>query len=175
MELKDTAQYRYAIKRNKIDTAYSLLKVRRTEYAARFDYKQFEPETGTLTDIKGYDYLIPLEPYNDKFSHKIGNVELQVERDKQGKSTKVTVGDTVVDFDMLKMSIDATNLLKAGKLKGSGEKFYLPSELLSIVHIVGNMEVKLVVTTLNTTINTDKKEELDRWFNYNGYLLVRIK
>jgi hypothetical protein len=175
MELKDTAQYRYAIKRDKIDTAYSLLKVKRAEYAASFDYKQFEPETGTLIDIKGYDYLIPIESYNDKFSQKIGNVELHVERDKQSKSTKVIVGETVVGFDILKMSIGATDLLKAGKLKGSGGKFYLPAELLSIVHKVGNMEVKLVVTTLNTTINADKKEELDRWFNYNGYLLVRIK
>ncbi|MNE70445.1 hypothetical protein D3C80_1662360 [compost metagenome] len=100
---------------------------------------------------------------------------MRVERDKQSKSTKVIVGETVVGFDILKMSIGATDLLKAGKLKGSGGKFYLPAELLSIVHKVGNMEVKLVVTTLNTTINTDKKEELDRWFNYNGYLLVRIK
>lgn len=175
IELRDTTQFRYAIKRHKIDTAYTLLKIERAEPATGYDYKQFESEAGSLIDVNGYDYLIPVEPHNDKFSQKIGDVELLVERDKQSKNPKIIIGDAVVAFDLQKVSVEATNLQKAGKLKGSGGKFYLPAALLSITHQVAHMEVKLVVTSLNTTINTNNKEESDRWFNYNGYLLVRIK
>lgn len=175
IELRDTTQFRYAIKRHKIDTAYTLLKIERAEPATGYDYKQFESEAGSLIDVNGYDYLIPVEPHNDKFSQKIGDVELFVERDKQSKNPKIIIGDAVVAFDLQKVSVEAANLQKAGKLKGSGGKFYLPAALLSITHQVAHMEVKLVVTSLNTTINTNNKEESDRWFNYNGYLLVRIK
>lgn len=175
IELRDTTQFRYAIKRYKIDTAYSLLKIERAEPATGFDYKQFESEAGSLIDVKGYGYLIPVESHNDKFSQKIGDVELFVEQDKQSKNPKIIIGDAVVVFDLQKVSVEAVNLQKSGKLKGSGGKFYLPAALLSITHQVANMEVKLVVTSLNTTVNTGKKEESDRWFNYNGYLLVRIK
>ncbi|MNY26917.1 hypothetical protein D3C86_1607890 [compost metagenome] len=51
----------------------------------------------------------------------------------------------------------------------------MPLEGLSLTQQVGNMEIKLAITSLSSTTNTSNDEEVNRWLNYNGYLLVRLK
>ncbi|WP_316816954.1 DUF4153 domain-containing protein [Pedobacter nyackensis] len=180
IELKDTTLSRYSIKSNKTDTAYALLKIKRTDYHNSYmDNKRFEPETGTVMDVKGYDYVVPIENYTDKTELKINQVKVVIEKLRQYGNLKLTVGQApAVEFNIRKMAMDAIAQFKSGKL-GTNPKdnstSYLPSEALSLTHHVGNMEIKLVVTMLNTTVNIDDEEELNRWLNYNGYLLVRVK
>lgn len=180
MELKDTAQFRYAIKRSKIDTAYALLKIRRVTPVYRNDNRRFEAETGTLIETKGFDYIIPIELYDDKQTVNINEVKVLIEKDRHLHKLKLIAEDKIAEFDIRVMAKEAVALSKAGKLKyshgsGNAEGYYVPSELFSTNRQLGNMEIKLFVTTLNTNANTDDIEDGNRWLNYNGYLLVRIK
>lgn len=179
IELKDTSLSRYTIKSNKTDTAYALLKVKRTDYHSSFiDNKRFEPETGILVDVKGYDYVICIEPYTDKKVLKVNNVDLVIEKLRQYGNLSLKVQGKVVEFDLQKMAKDAVAQFKTGKLKvekNNDAVSYLPAGALSLTHNINGLEIKLVVTVLNTTINTDNEEELNKWLNYNGYLLVRVK
>jgi len=179
IELKDTTQSIYAIKSNKTDTAYALLKIKRTDsHSSYMDNKRFESEMGTVVEVKGYDYVIPIEAYTDKNTLKINNVSVVVEKVRQYGNLKLTIGNKTVEFNLRKMAKEAIAQFKTGKLKADsndGGLSYLPLEALTLTHQVNNMEIKLVITTLNTTINIDDEEELNRWLSYNGYLLVRIK
>lgn len=180
IELKDTTQSRYTIKSSKTDTAYALLKIKRSDYHRSYmDNHRFEPETGILMDVKGYDYVIPIENYTEKTELKINQAKVVIEKLRQYGNLKLTVGQApTVEFDMRKLAKNAIAQFRTGKLKGESNDTgvsYLPSEALSLTHHVNNMEIKLVVIMLNTTINIDDEEELNRWLNYNGYLLVRLK
>ncbi len=178
MELKDTAQFRYAIKRSKIDTAYALLKIKRSDGQNSYaNNKHFKPETGALVDVKDFDYIIPIEPYTDKESFKINNTELIIEKERQYGSLTLKVGKEVFVFDVLKIAKGAVIQYKKGTIKEKSDypgTSFLSVESLSLIHQLNEMEIKLVISDLNTTISTDDKE-LNRWLNYNGYLLVRIK
>jgi hypothetical protein len=179
IELQDTTQSHYSIKSNKTDTAYALLKIKRIDYHSSYmDNRRFESETERVIDVKGYDYVIPVEAYLDKNTVKINNVPVVVEKVRQYGDLKLTVDKKTVEFNLRKMAKEAIAQFKTGKLKGESNDSglsYLPPEALSLMHQVNNMEIKLVITTLNTTINVDDEEELNRWLSYNGYLLVRIK
>lgn len=180
IELKDTTQSSYFVKSSKTDCAYAVLKIKRRDYHSSFiDNKRFEPDAGALVDVKGYDYVIPVENYTDKMELKINQVNLVIEKVSQYGNLKLTLGKSAaVEYNMRKMAKDVVTRFKTGKLRGDagdGGTSYLPSEVLSLTHHVNNMEIKLVVTVLNTSINTDNEEELTRWLNYNAFLLVRVK
>lgn len=179
IELRDTTQSRYFIKSSKTDTAYALLKVKRVDnHSSYIDNKRFESEAGSVVDVKGYDYVIPVEAYLDKNTLKINSVAVVVEKVRQYGNLKLTLGKKTVEFNLRKMAKEAIMQFKTGRLKGDPNDIglsYLPLEALSLTHQVNNMEIKLVITTLNTTINIEDEEELNRWLSYNGYLLVRIK
>lgn len=179
IETRDTTLSRYTIKSNKTDTAYALLKVKRTDYHSNFiDNKRFEPETGRLVDVKGYDYVYYIEPYTDKTVLKVNNIDVVIEKVRQNGNLSLKVKDKVVEFDLRKMAKYAITQFKTGKLKKDANNdvvSYLPAQALSLTHSINGLEIKLVVTVLNTTLNTDDEEELNRWLNYNGYLLLRVK
>lgn len=179
IEVKDTTVSHYFTKGVKTDTAYALLKVKRDDiHSSYINSRRFEPVTGALLEVKGYDYVIPVDPYNDKTTLKINNVNTVIEKVGQSGNLKLKIGKTAVEFDVRKMAREAIVAYNTGKLKSSSENggvSYLPLALLSVDKQINNMEVKLIVTVLNTTVNTASEEELNRWLNYNGYLLVRIK
>lgn len=179
IELKDTTYSSYTIKNNKTDTAYALLKVKRMDSHSSFiDNKRFEPETEGVVDVKGYDYVIPVEAYMDKHTLKINNVPVVVEKLRQYGDVKLTAGNKAVQFNLRNMAKGAVAQFRTGKLKGDSNDSgvsYLPPEALSLTHQLNNMEIKLVITMLSTTINIEDQDELNRWLSYNGYLLVRIK
>lgn len=179
IELKDTTYSYYTIKNNKTDTAYALLRIKRIDsHSSYMDNRSFEPETGSVVDVKGYDYVVAVEAYTDKKTLKINNVAVVVEKERQNGNLKLKAGNKVVEFDLRKIAKEAVMQYKAGKLKGDSSNsaiVYLPLETLSSTHQFDNMEIKLVITTLNTTINIGEEGELNRWLSYNGYLLVRVK
>lgn len=177
IELKDSGRFSYIIKGNKLDTAYALLKIKRTDrYRYRSD-KRFEAETGSVIDVKGYDYVIPVENYTNKNTQKINNVTLLIEKVRD-RDLKISVGGKAVEFNLRDMARGAVAEFKTGKLKGSPDDsalFYLPSAVLSMTRELNNMEIKLVVTSLNANTNMDDEAELNSWLSYNGFLLIRIK
>lgn len=179
IELRDSSQSMYAIKSNKTDSAYALLKIKRADYHSSYiDNKRFESETKTLVNVKGSDYIIPVESYTDKSTVTINDEDLVIEKARQYGNLKLTMGKEFVDFDVRNMAKMAILQFKAGRVKRKVNEegvWYLPSAALSLTSNIKNLEIKLVVTMLNTTVNIDNEDELNRWLNYNGYLLVRVK
>lgn len=178
IERKDSNKFSYTIKGNKLDTAYALLKIKRTAgYNYRSD-KRFEAETGSVIEVKGYDYVIPIENYTDKNTLKINQATLVLENVRQDRNLKLSIGNKAVEFNVRDLAKEVVRQFKAGKLKASsddGELYYLPSEALSITRQLNNMEIKLMLTSLNTSTNTDTEAEVNLWLSYNGFLLIRIK
>jgi hypothetical protein len=178
IELKDSSRFSYIIKGNKLDTAYALLKIKRKDPYRYRSNKRFEAEMGSVIDVKGYDYVIPVENYTDKNTLKIKDVTLSIEKVRQDRDLKLSTGNETVEFNLRDISRKAVAQFKTGKLKGSsndGDLFYLPSETLTITRKLNNMEIKLVITLLNTNIDMDDEAEVNRWLSYNGFLLIRIK
>lgn len=179
MELKAGSQSRYTLKSDKTDTAFALLKITDHTYSTNIENRHFAPETENLVQVKGYDYVIAVENYTDKETFKINNINLELEKVRQYGNLRLKAGTApVVEFDVRKMAKAAVAQYKAGKLKGKpGDAgyAYLPQESLSLTHQLGNMEIKLCITSLNSTLNTGDEEDLTRWLNYNGYLLIGLK
>ena len=104
---------------------------------------------------------------------------MEVEKVRQYGNLRLKVGTApAVEFDVRNMAKTAVALYKAGKLKGKpGDTgyAYLPRESLSLTHQLGNMEIKLCITSLNSTINTADEEDFSRWLSYNSYLLIGLK
>ncbi|SMC72039.1 DUF4153 domain-containing protein [Pedobacter africanus] len=170
---------RYSVISIKTDTANVLLNIKYDPRNSYIDSRRFETETGTLLPVSGYDYVVAVENYLDKQHFKVNGVDVTVEKTNQYGNLKLKVGTAAaVEYDVRKLARDAVALYKAGKLKGKKEDLgmsYMPSEGLSITKQVGGLEIKLVITLLNTTTNTTEEEELNKWLSYNGYLLVGSK
>lgn len=170
---------RYSVISIKTDTANALLNIKYDPRSTYIDSRRFEPETGTLVPVNGYDYVVAVESYADKQSFKAGGINVTVEKTNQYGNLKLKVGNAApVEYDVRKLAKGAVALYKAGKLKGKKEDTgtsYIPLEGLSISRQVAGLEIKLVITSLNTTLNAADEEELNRWLNYNGYLLVGSK
>ena len=179
IETEADSTSRYVIKSSKTDTAFALLGIKDDVHSTYIDNRRFEPETETLVPVKGYDYVIAIENYMDKKTFKVNNGDVLVEKTREYGNLKLKAGNASwIEFDVRKLARDAIAQYKAGKLKDKAEDSgtsYMPLEELSLTQQVGKMEIRLIITSLSSTINTGNDEEVNRWLSYNGYLLVRLK
>ncbi|WEK19126.1 MAG: DUF4153 domain-containing protein [Candidatus Pedobacter colombiensis] len=178
IEAKDTTQSRYAIKSKKTDTAYALLNIK-TVGRRYMDYVRFVPQDESIVNVRGYDYVIPIESYAEQNTTKINNQLVVVEKVRQTGNLTVKVGaELQAEFDLRKLAEDAVKAFKTGKLKerpNGGNAYYLPEDSLSLAQNLNNYELKLMIMSLNTSSNTEDAEELNSQLSYNGYLLIRVK
>lgn len=178
IEARDTTQSRYAIKSKKTDTAYALLKIKRI--GRRYtDNVRFVPLDEVIVNVKGYDYVIPIENYPNESTSVINNQPVVVERVRPTGNLKVKIGAGVpAEFDLHKLAGDAVKAFKSGKLKerpNGGNAYYLSQDSLTLTQNLNNYELKLVIISLDTSSDTEDPEELNRQLSYNGYLLIRVK
>ncbi|SDK31918.1 protein of unknown function [Pedobacter sp. ok626] len=178
IEARDTTQSRYAIKSKKTDTAYALLKIKRI--GRRYtDNVRFVPLDEVIVNVKGYDYVIPIENYPNESTSVINHQPVVVERVRPTGNLKVRIGaGAPAEFDLHKLAGDAVKAFKSGKLKerpNGGNAYYLSQDSLALTQNLNNYELKLVVISLDTNSDTEDPEELNRQLSYNGYLLIRVK
>ncbi len=177
IEEKDTTQFRYQMKTNKIDTAYALLKIKRATSSFR-ESISFTPEENMVA-VKGYEFIIPIENYATQNATKINHIALVMEKAGDSGNLMVSLGGKQkVEFAVQRLAIAAVEQFKLGKLKErpkANRAYYLPPESLTLSQHLDNFELKLVITSLQTTENTSDPVELKRGLSYNGYLLIGVK
>lgn len=178
IEAGDTTQSRYAIKNKKTDTAYALLKIKKG-VRRYIENVRFVPLDETMVDVKGYDYVIPIESYTEQSTSTINNEPVVVEKVRGVGNLSVKIGaDSLAKLDLNKVVLGAVKAFKAGKLKerpNGGSAYYLPQDSLAIVQELRSYKLKLVIKSITTTSDMEDPEELNRQLSYNGYLLIGVK
>ncbi|MNX48824.1 hypothetical protein D3C86_794170 [compost metagenome] len=140
---------------------------------------RFVPLDEVIVNVKGYDYVIPIENYPNESTSAINHQPVVVERVRPTGNLKVKIGaGDSAEFDLHKLAEGAVKTFKSGKLKerpNGGNAYYLSQDSLTLTQNLNNYELKLVVISLDTNSDTEDPEELNRQLSYNGYLLIRVK
>jgi hypothetical protein len=152
-------RYAYQQERELVDTAYSLLKVDKEAVKRSGSMFNIKTQEEGVVNIKGFDYVIPLENYVTVFEGTLNGAPLKIEKMENNMLSVKIANRPALLFD----TKPAVNAAKKAN--------YLPGDGMRIKAADKEQELTLLITDLTVSYNEDKQENL----NYKGYLLVKIK
>ena len=171
---KMNKRHTYSIKYDLVDTAYALLKIK-TEQSVVHEYATFVPEEGA-TAIKGYQFIIPLDDYNNKVVSSIEGVPFIITKDTPKNLLTISIGDdkNLVNFDLNPEMMKLKKLYNQGELtksKDGYETYFLPKGFQIAPISYKKYELLFKPTSLSGPVDlrTNSSNEC------RGYLLIRIK
>ncbi|MFI5451182.1 DUF4153 domain-containing protein [Pedobacter sp. UC225_61] len=177
-KVKSKRVYDYEIKNQKIDTAFSLLKVKDARYEDDNEQVNFISKDKGVISVTGYDAVFSFNEYSDStkvFDGTTFKLEQNPEKKRSGNNNRltITVGrESSFNFNLKDMAIEAYNQYKTDKLpKVDYNNYEYPSEKMELIHQTKHYTIKLIVTNMNGYYNNDKKD-FD-WFNFQGFVLIK--
>ncbi|RZM22132.1 MAG: DUF4153 domain-containing protein, partial [Pedobacter sp.] len=141
----------YSVRYELIDTALAILKVGH-EKAAVSEYVQFV-RGAEAAKVAGYQYMVPVDSYDDKTEATVKGVALVLEKDLRKRLLKVYVaGKLAVEFDFNERVSQLKAMYKQGKLKvkeGAYETYYLPNNMVAVNLSHENYQFTFVFTNVS--------------------------
>jgi hypothetical protein len=177
-KVKSKGAYDYEIKNEKIDTAFSLLKVKDSKYEDNNEQVNFINKDKGVISVTGYDVVFSFNEYSDStkvFDGTTFKLEQNPEKKGSRNNNRLTVKvgkESPFDFNLKAMANEAYNQYKTDKLtKVDYSNYEYSSEKMQFIHLTKWYTVKLVVTNMNGYYDNDKKD-FD-WFDFQGFILIK--
>ncbi|RZK40864.1 MAG: DUF4153 domain-containing protein [Pedobacter sp.] len=178
--------YSYQTRERKIDTAFSLLKIKDDSNSQAFQTVSIKNANMGVVELKGYDAIFAFDEYIDQAPKQFNGLNLVIERLpdnlKVGSNNilKVELGkEGQVIFNLKDVATVAFRKQQADELEQVNDKkgfFYgyiYPSDKLVLVQETSNYEFTLVVKSMSGEYD-QKRNELN-YFNFGGSLLIKKK
>ncbi len=162
MNLEKAAQtesYAYRHEQQLVDTAYSLLKVDKDQAAKVGPAVRLAVKEEGLINIKGFDYVLPLEYAFPKFERSLNGAPLKVERLNDDKVSVQLAADPAVIFDLRPAITAAKN------------QHIIPGDGIRINQSTRQYELTLMITLMTISYDIDQQEKI----NFKGNLLIKMK
>ncbi|MBB2146532.1 DUF4153 domain-containing protein [Pedobacter sp. LMG 31464] len=175
---KSKKSYDYEIKSQKVDTAFSILKIKDSRHEDYNEQVNFINKDKGVISVTGYDAVFSFNEYSGSARMFDGTTfKLDQNSEKEGSKNKfrltVSIGnENSFDFNLKSLAKEAYNEYKTHKLiKENYRSYEYPSEKMQFIHQTQRYTIKLVVTTMNGNYDSDKKD-FD-WFDFQGFILVK--
>jgi hypothetical protein len=181
MEQKIKKNDFYSLKYDKIDTALALLKIEKGLSAVDRQFLTFVADKEQLTSIKGYDYMIQIEPYQGVVEKTLNGSPFLIDRQASDMVLKVTIGkDVKADFDvfLLGKALRAEYKLANHKFKlvKDGQNTYaVPQKSMSITRQFAHYDLTFVAASVSIYEDVESDSKTNTWSSFSGYLLIRLK
>lgn len=179
MEQKRKKNDFYSLEYDKIDSALALLKIEKGLYAA--DRKLITFENTAVTSIKGYDYMVHIDAYQEKEEKTINGVPLVIERESSDMLLKVEIGKNVkANFDVFLLGIALKDEFKRNKekfklAKNGGNTYAVTQEAMSITRTFEHYDLTFVASSIGLYEDDENDGRRDNWTRFSGCLLIRLK
>jgi hypothetical protein len=170
---KRTKAYAYEVERQRIDTAFALLKTKEFVGADAIRHFTMANANNGLIETSGYDAVVAIEENMD--SIKYFNGTKFTIKDKLTKNRRIIVTGTIVKVgDELPIHFDLTELSKGAyqASKSSGVISY-PQNKMQFSKQTNQYVITLVVGNIGGSYDT-KWNEFD-WLSFKRYLLIKKK
>ena len=154
-----TKQYAYIHEQQLVDTAYKLLKVDMDKETKSGTLTRLAVENEGVLNIKGFDYVVPMDYAFSEFEGTLNGTPLKIERLKDGKLSVQFANDPAVIFDA------------DPALIGVKDKHSLPGDGIRINKSTEKYELSLLITLMTIDYDMDQREN----FRFKGNLMVKVK
>ncbi len=157
-------QSRYEYRAKLLDTAFALLKIDKTPPGAVRDFVELVSKNIYVVDVKGYDYVIPVERYPLNTEYQVNGEMLKITKKNQTFGVKyndrpeliLNIGSTIANFEKSYLE----------------EQTELPENGLQLKAETQQLIINLMITKLTLNLNGDAKPDRP---DFTGYLLIKIK
>ena len=179
MEQKRKKNDFYSLEYDKIDSALTLLKIEKGLYAA--DRKLITFENTAVTSVKGYDYMVQIDAYEEKEEKTINGVPLVIERESSDMLLKVKIGENVKgDFDIFLLGMALKKEFKRNRekfkpIEDGGNNYAVAQGAMSITRTFEHYDLTFVASSIGLYENDENDGRRDNWTRFSGCLLIRLK
>lgn len=178
MEQKVKKNEFYRLKYDQIDSALALLKIEKGLSAA--DKKLITFENTAITSVKGYDYMIQIDPYERTMEKTWNGKPIVIERETSDMMLKVKIGkDVDTDFDVfllgsaLKAEFKHNHKFKL--INGNENTYAAPQELMNITRKFDHYDLTFVASSVALYEDAESDTRRNNWTSFSGCLLIRLK
>jgi len=165
--------YRYSMKEKKVDTALAIFKVRdERKYDEGVNIKLQNDENQVL-NVKGYDYLIPIDQYPNENAIRLNGADLKIERSNLNVSLSIN-NQPSLHIDFKALFDQAVKAYQKGELKAIDKKqaYLYPAKLMTVSKNINGYQYTIVLTTLESTYYDDNRDDYF-WNETTTYLLIK--
>lgn len=169
----------YSLEYDKIDSALTLLKIEKGLYAA--DRKLITFENTAVTSVKGYDYMVQIDAYEEKEEKIINGIPLVIERESSDLLLKVKIGENVKgDFDIFLLGMALKKEFKRNRekfkqIEDGGNNYAVGQGAMSITRTFEHYDLTFVASSIGLYENDENDGRRDNWTRFSGCLLIRLK
>lgn len=178
MEQKVKKNEFYRLKYDKRDTALALLKI--DKGLSVEDRKFITFENTAVTSIKGYDYMVPIDAYQEKEEKTINGIPLVIEGQSSDMLLKVKIGENVKsNFDIFLLGKTLKDEFKRNKEKfkpkDGRNNYAVTQEAMSITRTFEHYDLTFIASSIGIYEDDESDERKDNWTRFSGCLLIRLK
>ena len=176
----------YQIRQQKIDTAFSLLKIENDTYFNPFESVTIKNDNTGIIKINGYEDVFSFSDYINDSPKYYNGLHFKIERKADDTDKRnyifliVSIGnESVIKFNVKNIAFKAFRAQQSDKLKeykdpkGFFYGYLYPSRQLELLQDTENYTVKLIISSMTAEYIKEKNDFES--FNFEGALLIKKK